>query len=128
MNKKISALEKEAREKIGDGKMPNLYFVFHADEKFELIKDKEGVVLQEMIAPEEKHSGGCLGVFDTYKEALQAADKAYYPHVTIEDRITGELLDTSCIVCSECGNETYETREDISLTKKHLEANGIVFQ
>ena len=70
-----------------------------------------------------------IGEFKTYKEALTAVDnKAYLPHIVIEDRLTGVIFEQKVIVCQECGREDYETMEDISFTKKTLEDKGIDFE
>ena len=66
--------------------------------------------------------------FKTYKEALICVDtKAYLPNVVIEDRLTGQVFEQMCIVCQECGKETWETFVDIKFSKKKIEENRKVF-
>jgi len=110
------------KKHIGDGKIPNRYWVFHYDEK---LINKDG----ELVSNSEGETeGGLLGEFKTYKEALDCVNsKAYYPHITIEDRLSGQVFESSCIVCQCCGKEDYETFEDIKFTKKIIEDKGQVF-
>jgi hypothetical protein len=111
------------KNKIGDGKFPNYYWVFHYDEKM-TVKDGEMMPIDDTI----EHDGGFLGEFRTYKEALECVNnKAYYPHVIVEDRLSGQVFEQVAIVCSCCGKEYYETYEDIKFTKQTIEAKGLVF-
>jgi len=106
---------KKYQQLIGDGKLPNKYWVFHYDEKATR-KDNE-----INFPDNDKVSGGLIGEYKTYKEALQAVDnKAYLPHVVIEDRLSGQVFGTMCIVCPYCKKEDYDTFEDIKFTKEIL--------
>ena len=115
------------REEIGDGKTPNKYWVFQYDEKFKRVKFEDGSTSIEIREEEdlgEQSSDNLIGEFKTYQEALNAIDKdAYLPHVVIEDRISGQVFEQLCIVCSECGREDWETNEDINFTKEKLGAD-----
>jgi len=118
---------KEHQLKIGDGKLPNNYWLFHYDEKFKITKENG---FNEVVPLDDKeHDGGLIGKYKTYKLARQAADwKAYYPHVFIEDRLSGQVFETICIVCQECGKEEWESREDIKYTQKAMEEKGVKFE
>jgi hypothetical protein len=108
------------KNQIGDGKLPNKYWVFHYDQKYKRIDNGEFKELVP-IDENEKHEGGLIGEYKTYTEALNAVDnKAYYPNVTIEDRISGQVFEQYCIVCECCGKEEWETNDDIGYTKKRL--------
>ena len=110
------------RKQIGDGKLPNNYWVFHYDEKATR-KDSE------INFPDTKCDGGLVGEYKTYKEALEAVDnKAYLPHIVIEDRLTGVVFESLCIVCPCCNKEDYETNEDIKFTKDTMEKKGLKFE
>jgi hypothetical protein len=98
---------------IGDGKTPNIYWVFQYDEK---ATSKNG----DIDFPLKKANGGLIGTFKTYRKALDCANEAYLPHVIIEDRISGVVFETYCIVCSCCGYEKWESIDDIGFTKKTL--------
>jgi hypothetical protein len=111
---------KKYQERIGDGKTPNIYYVFHYDEK--MTKNSEGEL--EFRDTDDKVDGGYLGQFKSYQKALECVDnKAYLPHVVIEDRISGVVFESYCVVCGCCGNETWETQNDIGFTKKTLGLN-----
>jgi len=113
------------KKHIGDGKLPNRYWVFHYDEKLTRKADNE----IEYIDKYEKVNGGLLGEFKTYKEAMECRNnKAFYPHVTIEDRITGMVYEDTVTICECCGKEDYDSYEDIKFTKKHIEEAGKIFE
>jgi hypothetical protein len=110
------------RKHIGDGKLPNHYWVFHYDEKLKRDED-------ELESDNENVEGGLLGEFKTYADALNCVDtKAYFPHITVEDRITGTVFESMFIVCPCCGKEDYETIEDIKFTKDFIENRGLNFK
>ena len=111
------------KNQIGDGKLPNKYWVFQYDEKFKRVKLEDGSISIEIREEDDTGEQGkdnLIGEFKTYQEALKATDGAYLPHVIIEDRLSGEVFEQLFIVCSECGKEEYETHESINFTKKTL--------
>jgi len=111
------------QQQIGDGKLPNKYFVFHYDQKF---KNVDGTI--EPIGECEETKNSFLGEFKTYSEAVECFDnKAYYPHVVIEDRISGQILETMCIVCECCHKEDWETYRDTKFTEEYLNKKGFKF-
>jgi hypothetical protein len=113
------------QDMIGDGKFPNKYWVFHYDEKFTR-KDDELLPLNDIG---EKTKDNLLGEFKTYQEALRCVDdKAYYPHVVIEDRLSGQVFERLCVVCSCCGKEDWETWDDIHFTEKTMREMGVEFK
>jgi hypothetical protein len=114
---------------IGDGKLPNKYFVFQYDQKYKRIKDEDGNINIGPVSNDVETKDSFLGEFETFKDALRCVDnKAYLPNVVIEDRITGQIFEHLCIVCDCCGKEEYETNRDEKYTKKHMEAKGLVFE
>ena len=103
--------------------MPNKYWVFHYDQKFKLVN--------KIITPINKDipQGELLGVFETYEEAVKCInEKAFYPNVIIEDRLSGQIYEQYCLVCQECGKEEYFTNEDVEFTKKEIEKAGYTFK
>jgi hypothetical protein len=111
---------------IGDGKHPNYYWVFHYDEK---LKKVNGEIDYDNLLADDNPAGGLLGRFKTYREAIQCVnEKAYYPHVFIEDRLTGQVFEQICIVCTCCDKEEYRTYEDIKFTKDTIEKTGKEFK
>jgi len=119
---------KKYQKQIGDGKLPNKYFVFQYDQKFKRVRHEDDFIEVVLIKEDTETKDRFVGEFKTYKEALTAVDnKAYLPNVVIEDRLTGVIFEQQVIVCQECGREDCETMEDISFTKKTLEEKGIDF-
>ena len=99
------------KKHIGDGKLSNCYWVFHYDEKF---IEKEDNRESNNKNPE----GGLLGEFKTWREALECINtKAYLPHITIEDGITGIVYESYYVICPCCEHEEFSEIEDIKFTK-----------
>ena len=102
--------KRDYKKIIGDGKLPNKYFLFHYDEKFKRADDN-----LELHVPvnETKVKETLLGVFDSFNEALHGVyNLAYLPHVVIEDRLSGQVWESYVVVCPCCGKEDYETIDD----------------
>ncbi|MFA6006046.1 MAG: hypothetical protein WC775_06230 [Patescibacteria group bacterium] len=123
----------KAEKYIGDGKYPNFYWVFQYDEKMRRVKhtDDDGKTWTEfeVIENNETRTDSFLGQFETYREALACVDsKAYLPHVVIEDRLSGQVFESYCISCTECGHEEYGSNNDIGYTQKKMERDGKVFE
>jgi hypothetical protein len=76
------------KKHIGDGKLPNHYWVFHYNEKLKYNGE-------ELESTNKNSGGGLLGEFKTYQEALVCVNtKAYFPHITIEDiKFTKEFIE-----------------------------------
>lgn len=116
------------QKQIGDGKLPNKYFVFQYNQKYKRVQNEEGISL-ELIEEDLKNKNSYLGWFKTYQEALECVDsKSYLSNVIIEDRISGQVFEQMCIVCQECGKEEWKTFQDIKYTKEELEKKGIEFK
>lgn len=114
---------KNYQKQIGDGKLPNKYWVFQYDQKYKRVKDGDIITL-EVISEDKENQNNLIGEYKTWQEALNAVDnKAYLPNVIIEDRISGQVYEDLCIVCQECGKEEYERNIDIDFTKKILGEN-----
>ena len=115
---------KNSTAQIGDGKLPNKYWVFQYDQKHQNRKNEDGSISLEIIKEDQETENSLLGVFNSYNEALQCVDnRAYLPNVVIEDRISGQVFEQMCIVCPCCGRENYESFKDISYTQKVLGTN-----
>ena len=109
------------QKRIGDGKLPNIYYVFHYDEK--CTRDEYNNLNYPI---DEKVEGGYIGQFRSYKKAIDCVNnKAYLPHVFIEDRITGVVFEQYVEICECCGKEEYTTIEDIDFTRKKLGSDFI---
>jgi hypothetical protein len=120
----MTKLTERDKNKIGDGKLPNYYWVFHYDEK---LTRKDGELIYEDEAKETK--GGLIGKFKTYKEAIKCVnERAYLTHVIIEDRLSGQVFEAVVVICSCCGKEDSEVYEDIKYTKETMEKMGVKFE
>jgi len=114
---------KNYQKQIGDGKLPNKYWVFQYDQKYKRVKDGDIITL-EVISEDKETKNNLIGEYRTWQEALNAVyNKAYLPNVIIEDRISGQVYEQLCIVCQECGKEEYEQMIGIDFTKKRLGDN-----
>ena len=102
---------KNYKNLIGDGKLPNKYWVFQYNQQYKSI---DGTL--ELIKEDTETKESLLGEFKSYKEALNCVDdKAYLPNVVIEDRISGQVFEQLQVVCQCCGKIDYETYSDINL-------------
>ena len=123
--------KEEYQKTIGDGKLPNLYFVFHYDQKF-YRPDNTDMEVDELEPVNEKvaeRDDNFLGYYPTFKEACKCIDdKSYLPHKIIEDRLTGVIYEGFFIVCPCCGKEEWEQRTDTGYTANRLKKLGIEFE
>lgn len=120
---------KTSQKQIGDGKFPNKYWVFQYDQKYKKARQEDGSIFLDLIKEDTSKNSHYLGVFKTYREALECVDnKAYLPNVVIEDRISGQIFEQMCIVCQECGKEEWESFPQVDFTKKKMEENGYEFK
>jgi len=111
------------KKQIGDGKLPNKYWVFQYDQKYKRVKEGDFNTI-EIIKEAEGTKDSLIGEYKTYREALEAVDiRGVLPNIVIEDRLSGQVFEQYCIVCKECGTEEWETRNDISFTKERLGEN-----
>jgi len=111
-----------AREHIGDGKLPNEYYVFQYDTKHKETINEDGICCADPI--DENAAGKIIGRYKTYKAAKDAIYReAYLPHVIIEDRLSGMIFESMIIVCQCCGHEDYRDYEDLSFTKEKIECH-----
>jgi len=120
---------KTYQEQIGDGKLPNKYWVFQYDQKYKRTTDTDGIVSLDIIKEDTETTDSLLGELETFREALQCVDnKSYLPNVVIEDRLSGHVFEQRCIVCQECGKEEYETQNDTRYSQKVIEEAGLKFE
>ena len=88
-------VKKLASEIIGDGQLPNKFFVTESSNI--LVTDEFGDKNYEVIPGYEEEASYTFGPFDTLEEALAAYDEAdldIYEGIgciTIEDRLTGQI-------------------------------------
>ena len=112
---------KNYQNQIGDGKLPNKYWVFQYDQKFQRVKEDDFTSIEPIKNEVIETKDSLLGEFKTYQEALNCVDnKAYLSNVVIEDRISGVIFEQMCIVCPCCGKEDWDTINDVKFTKDKL--------
>ena len=121
---------KLARKQIGDGKMPNKYWVSISSDYSYV--DEGCIEYIGDIYPEweKKYSvGELLEVFSSYKEARRHANlyfigmsyKDYVVNrITIEDRLTGEVYNEELILNIGTGKTSTHVSEYIGFTKEQL--------
>jgi hypothetical protein len=127
-SQKMEGKMKSYKNLIGDGKLPNKYWVFQYDQKYKRVKLEDGSISIDIIKEDTETKDSLIGEFKTYEEALKAVDKAYLPNVVIEDRLSGQVFESMCIQCQECGKEEYESNSDIGYTKKEMAKRGVEFK
>lgn len=110
---------KDYKNLIGDGKLPNHYWVFEYDER--MLRSCDLQSDPEWINGDSGLSGGLVGHFKTYGDAMGCAyTECCLDHIVIEDRLTGVIFEQYVEVCP-CGkNVEYITIDDSHLTKKDL--------
>lgn len=124
---------------IGDGKLPNKYFLFVSND-YSYIHDKgeDGIVVDwigDLIKGFES-KGDFIGMFDSYKEAKEKAEEFYLGmhyggytinRITIEDRLSGELFECTKVFSPMDGDMSEDLREDTSFTEETMEEKGLIF-
>ena len=151
-----SNVKQMASEMVGDGKLPNKYFVFENYEFYVMEKpgrmDWAGDAGFKFAEGESETSLDKPRMFDTYAEAKDYADSVelFEPEIdikkkivetnqahsiTIEDRLSGELyMRTKELVFKkdrmgqEYFNDSEETFEDTKYTQEEMEKRGEVFE
>ena len=146
--KKISAAQKAARKYIGDGKLPNKYFVVISNHWTVIVgkgKDATGESSSQVYSGLYKEQFETFGPFKTYKEAYAVLNEQIIDFVEpsedgfcsgyIEDRISGEVASYECLQWTKerrgifkVPSFNFELREDYGFTKKTIEAAGKVFE
>lgn len=118
---KRKCIKNNAPNMVGDGKLPNRYWVSLGNDRLKCEEDEDGVMVCDPIEKDPK--GGTAAVFDTYEEArdyMLGIDIGEWVEVEgenfdvsskrIEDRFSGELAD---VTIHEY--EVRETREEAEL-------------
>ena len=130
-SKKIEKTPEYVRQ-IGDGKLPNKYWVTVSDDFYVLKKHSMKAASESGNKQFKKQIKGIfrtIGPFDSYAKALKIAQEEYVDKnsnvrmVQIEDRITGQVYEDYLVAYHdkwggwEFNNEQHE---NLSFTKKKL--------
>jgi hypothetical protein len=126
---------------IGDGKLPNRYWVTLQDVEYVGKPDEDGVMCFDGDENTGKN-GKTVAVFDTYEEAKKFLNRFNIDDFvtvdgksfqvtckTIEDRLSGELLEEAVYNSARTvTNREVETREDVKFTREKMEKQGATFR
>jgi len=138
-------------EYVGDGKLPNLYWV-SADHGYYYLFGNELIECSEIDGEGCYGKGGTIGVYETFDEALRVADSLFYSNeysrVWIEDRLTGVIYEMfkyymihkgrtydpdtgkvgENVYIIDTDNEYEEIWDDTQFTIEHLRECGYEFR
>jgi len=115
---------------VGDGKLPNYYWVSVSNDYY--YSNEEGdVSWVGDVLRGFKSKGKTIAVFDTYKQAKEYVETELYlgmksddgitiNHITIEDRISGELYQHSKTLEVELAKFYETTLEDLEFSKERV--------
>lgn len=129
-------VENQARKQIGDGKLPNRYFVSISNDYHYYNKETESPEWAGERDPNFKSEGGTIRVFNTYAKAREFVSTIgdYFENIeiktiTIEDRLSGQVFERSLsereVTRIEYDNEEFET---LGYTKEEMKKRGEYFE
>jgi hypothetical protein len=128
---------------IGDGKLPNKYWVSIFEDYYYYNKDIHGYDWMSEKLIDFKGKGKTYKPFNTYKEAKEFFNSLYINDIkdnilikgkTIEDRITGQLCEEIYVeeeICPCCKHKTEKDNlynEDLKFTKNEMSKRGYIFE
>jgi len=132
---------KKEKPMIGDGKLPNLYWVLWSNDFYIC---ENGLCDWASGKIKIKPKGGSAGPFKTFKEALNYIERNIFisPEPTeegpnsvfVEDRITGQIWEQSIYAYKKdtlmgpAYNFEIETVDDTKFTREYLEKKGLEFE
>ncbi len=129
-------VENQARKQVGDGKLPNRYFVSVSNDYYYYNKETDCSEWAGERDPDFKSEGGTIRVFNTYAAACKFvatigdySENIEVKTITIEDRLSGQIFERSL-------HETEVTRieydveyhEDLGFTKEEMKKRGEYFE
>jgi len=126
---KLDLKEFPPQKYVGDGKLPNMYWVSISNHYYYFDEDSNSLESITERDPDFKIEGGTVAVFSTFREALEFADKNSWQgdDITIEDRLTGQIWEQFKFV-HMIEKEEYETHDDTRWTKEHMKELGVEFE
>jgi hypothetical protein len=125
------------RDKIGDGQLPNLYWVSLSND-YSYLHDGNMVDWIGDLIPSFKSKGKTIArPFKTYIGARRFCDdlllgenngyKFIVNRINIEDRLTGQLYEKTWLFILETGERREDIYGDTSFTETRLEHHGVKF-
>jgi polygalacturonase len=134
---KKRCIKDNAPHTVGDGKLPNKYWV-SAHNEYQVLKEEDGVSVSHAISEidkEFKTKGGTLAVFETFEEAVQYAEEIpvgideEMRTVTIEDRLSGEVFSIETTEYEVHRKEyAVEARRHTKFTEEKMREKGHSFR
>ena len=129
---------KISTKQIGDGKLPNKYWVSISEDYYYYQPDKDGAYLTwlgdlDLFEPK----GKTIQVFDTYQEAREfvediifdyAHDDIHVNSIFIEDRLSGQVFEKVKAFSPEHGQINTFHEDDVEFTRKEMEKRGESFK
>jgi len=125
-------------KQIGDGKLPNKYWVSISEDYYYYKNDEEGGVwtwLGDLGLFKPK--GKTVALFDTYKEAREFVEDIPFDYgheeihvnsIFIEDRLSGQVFEKVKAFSPEHGQINTFHEDDVEFTKKEMEKRGEAFK
>lgn len=120
-------IEQMAREMVGDGKTPNMFWLSVSSDYAYMHKGDDGCAYLDYIGDifeewEKKYSKGeMVGMYKTFEDAVKVAEEDFYigmkyndftvNRITIEDRLHGEVYESQLVLNIETGKTSVETFE-----------------
>ncbi len=133
MNKIV---ENQERKQVGDGNLPNKYFVSVSNDYYYYDKETDCMEWAGERDPDFKSEGGAIRVFNTYQKAREFVSTIgdYFKNIevksiTIEDRLTGQVFERT-LYEREVTRIEYDVEggEDIEFTKEEMRKRGEYFE
>lgn len=131
-------MRKTYRDKIGDGKFPNQYWVSYSND-YEYLHDGNCVGWIGDLIPTFKSKGKTIAKpFKTYAAAKRFCDYEFslgteyagviVNRINIEDRLSGELYEKTRCLLPDSAEFMDEDREDTGFTEEKMAKNGYKFE
>lgn len=125
-------------KEIGDGKLPNRYWVSISEDYYYLKIDKDGgywTWLGDLDLFEPK--GKTVKVFDKYQEAREFVEELPFDYrydglhvnsIFIEDRLSGQVFEKVKTFSPEHGQINTFHEDDTKFTQKEMKKRGVEFK
>lgn len=127
-----------AKNMVGDGNTPNMYFVSISNDYYFWNNDLYGFDWASDHIKDYKANGSTIEHFNTFNEALEYIENNLYlgmthsdmvvNHISIEDRISGEIWYMSKYFDPIMAREWDETIQDTKFTEEKLKELDIEFE
>lgn len=130
---KLSKVERSARNMVGDGKLPNKYFVSVSSDYMYQHNDKDGVSCLDWVGDILKDFQSKSATIATFKTYAEAKNYCYellclgfkmedftVNTITIEDRISGQVYEKTKVLYPDTAEIEEWIHEDIGFTRERV--------